>query len=209
MNYNYKVSIDFSTNRYSDPALSRKVGTIIELMTGNPSFPTPAPTLEQVSTALAEFTSAMDKTAIGGPPQTVIKNQKRDALVALLKTLAEYVQLASNGDEGVILSSGYSVNKRPTPIGPLQKATGFTVMPGTNHGSVELSCNVIKGANSYIFEYTPTPILDESIWIKEISTKHKLQLEHLKRGVEFAFRVAGAGADPSRNWSEPVLSYVL
>ncbi|HEY6914853.1 MAG TPA: fibronectin type III domain-containing protein, partial [Paludibacter sp.] len=83
------------------------------------------------------------------------------------------------------------------------------VKPGSNRGSVVVSCDVVANASFYVIEYTEGPVTADSIWIQKTTTKHKLLIEGLTSGKQYTFRVAGAGSDPSRVWSDDVSSFVL
>jgi hypothetical protein len=203
------VSKNFSTNRYSDDALAMLVQHIIASMTGNTRFPTPDPTLALVQTGYTTFTTALAK-AVGGTKQdTADKNAKREALVELLKKLADYVQRISAGAEVAILSSGFEVYKKPSPVGALPMPENFKVKVGINKGYVDLSCDAVAHASFYEFEYTDTPVTDASIWVKRTSTKKQLTIEGLQSGREYAFRVAAAGSHPSRQWTPAISSFVV
>jgi hypothetical protein len=204
-----KVSKDFSSNRYTDAELNVKAGHIVTCMTNNASFPNPLPTLAEVTTANAQYKESLDKVSDGSKADTVTKNNLRAALVLLLQLLADYVQVASQGDEAIILSSGFDVNKKPSTVGPLDKPQNFKVAMGQNKGSVVLSCDVVDHAQYYEFEYTEGIPTVNSIWMKLTSTKHKLLIEGMVRGKEYTFRVAGAGSDQSRVWSETITTFVL
>ena len=206
---NSKVSKDFSTGKYSDAGLSNKANYIVDKMTGNSFFATPVPSLKDVTDANNAYIAALGKVEYGSKEDTVIKNNLRAALIALLKQLADYVQSTSNGDEANILSSGFDVNKKPSLIGQLDKPEGFTVKPGENKGSVVLNCNVVQYANFYEFEFMELPATVNSMWIQKTGTKRKMQIDGLTSGKQYTFRVAAAGSDPSRIWSEEVSSYVL
>jgi len=130
-------------------------------------------------------------------------------LVELLQKLADYVQVASGGDEAIILSSGFDVCKKPSTIGPLDKPENFKVAMGKNRGSVLLSCDVVNHAQFYEFEYTEGPATSNSVWTKVTITKHKLLIDGLISGKEYTFRVAGAGSDPSRVWSDTITTFVV
>ena len=206
---NAKISKDFSNGKYSDAGLSSKTNYIVDQMTDNPAFATPTPPLKDVTDANNEYISALGKVEYGSKADTVIKNNLRAALIVLLKLLADYVQTTSNGDEAIILSSGFDVNKKPTTVGELDKPTGFSVKPGKNKGSVIASCNAVNNANFYEFEYMELPVTPNSVWIQKTSTKSKLQIDGFIRGKEYNYRVAAAGSDPSRVWSDEISSYVL
>ncbi len=204
-----KVSQSFSSSKYSDAELSVKANSIISKMTGNSYFPEPAPALEVLQTAITNYSSALDKVEDGSREDTVVKNNRRETLENLLKQLAGYVQDASGGDEAIILSSGFDVNKKPSAIGALEKATGLCITAGNNKGSVAVICDVVENARFYIFEYTEAPVAPDSVWTKQVSTKHKILIDGLTSGKQYVFRVAGAGTDPSRIWSDEISSFVL
>jgi hypothetical protein len=204
-----KVIHDFSVGRYTDLELSNKTSHVVEEMTDNPHFTTPSPPLADISEVNGAYIQSLNKVEGGSKEDTVIKNNYRKMVETLLKREADYVQTTSEGDEAIILSSGFDVNKKPAMVGPLDKATGLQITPGSNKGSIMANCNVLSNADFYEFEYTEAPIAPNCIWIVKTSTKHKILIEGLTSGKQYVFRVAGAGSDPSRNWSDEISSFVL
>lgn len=206
---NSKVSQDFSTSKYADLELVTKAGHIVEKMSRNPYFTTPDPELADITAANSAFIAALARVQNGSKEDTVIKNNCRATLETILKSEADYVQRTSHGDEAIILSSGFDVNKKPGMVGQLPKPANVATIPGGNRGTLVVSCDVVANASFYEFSYTEAPVTPDSLWIQKTSTKHKLQIEGLTSGKQYTFRVAGAGSDPSRVWSDEVSSYVL
>lgn len=206
---NFKVIRDFSSNRYTDTELSVMASHVVAEMTDNVNFPTPNPALQAITTANAAYIEALNKAVSGNREDIVIKNSCRKLIETLLKQETEYAQSASGGNEAIILSSGFEVAKKPAPVGPLARATGIKVNAGTNKGSIMVDCDVVEHAAFYEYEYTDAPSTPNSIWLKKTSTKHKVLIEGLTSGKQYVFRVAGAGSDPSRNWSDEITSFVL
>lgn len=204
-----KISINFSSGKYTDSELNVKANHIIEKMTGNAAFPTPEPTLEAVQEASDTYYNALDNVHDGSKEDTARKNHLRLTLEGLLRDLAAYVLRVSQGNDVLILSSGFDLYKKPEPVGPLRKPTNLAVKPGANKGSMELSCNAVSHATFYEFEYREVASENGNGWLKSTSTKRKLLVQGLTSGKEYAFRVAGAGADPSRTWSNEITSFVL
>lgn len=205
----FTVSKNFSTSKYPDLKLllfGRKVKT---QMTDNAYFPDPNPTLAVLGAALDAFEEALGQVGKGGKEATSWKNDKRAALVDVLKPLATYVEKTSGGDRTIILSSGFEVNKLPSTVGPLPIPTGLKVIAGKARGMVVVVCDVCNDASSYSFEYTESTANENSVWKQVIVTKHKAEIRGLKEGVEYLFRVTYIGSDPSRICSETVSSYVL
>ena len=205
----YTVAKNFSTTKYTDEKLHVLADTVINMMTNNPDFPTPAPTLEALSTANTAFAEAIDNAVHGTPQQTAIKKENRKVLAKLLKKLAMYVETTSDGIESIILGSGFYVNPKPTAVGQLPKASYLVVTVGPKKGSVVLSCDIIKNARMYEFKYTDAPATDDSVWTIVSSSRHKLQINGLTSGHEYTFSVAGAGSDLARNWSDQISSFVV
>ena len=115
-----KPSVSF-LNTDSDALLITDTGSIITALTGNASYPTPSPTLAVVQAALDEFVTAVADAANGGVALTATKNDKRAALVWLLRELASYVHVACKGDLTVLLTSGFPIQK---PRGAMAQADG-------------------------------------------------------------------------------------
>lgn len=204
-----KVSTNYSSSKYSDLNLSKKTNYILDKMQGNVAFVASRPPLEEVRTANNLYITSLGKVEYGTKEDTVLKNSCRQAVEKLLKSLALYVQEISNGDEAIILSSGFDVNKKATTIGQLDKPENLIVKPGDNKGAILVSCDVVNNANFYEFEYMEITADGSGIWIQRTSTKRKIQIEGLTSGKQYRFRVAAAGSDPSRIWSDEVSSYVL
>jgi hypothetical protein len=206
---NAKISKDFSTGKYADSDLTIKTGHIVEKMTDNTNFATPDPALANITAGNNALIAAMAKVQNGSKEDTVIKNNCRSTLETMLKSEADYVQRTSNGDEAIILSSGFDVNKKPGTVGQLTKPLNLITKPGENHGTLWVSCDVVASASFYEFTYTEAPVTANSLWTQKTTTKHKLLIEGLISGKQYTCRVAGAGSDPSRVWSDDVSSYVL
>jgi hypothetical protein len=204
-----KVSLNFSITKYSDSEFSVKANTIIEKMTNNPAFPNPVPTIEQVYTAAAAYYNALDDVDDGSKHDTLVKNNCRKDLENKLKQLGSYVQWTSMGDATIITTSGFDLHQRREPVGPLQKVHDLIVKPGVNKGSLTMSWAVVPHAAMYEYEYAELPMVDGNGWIHKSTSKHKVLIEGLTSGKQYAFRVTGSGADPSRQWSDEVTSFVL
>ena len=104
-----------------------------------------------MQTAGNEFDIALVEAAKGGTDFTFIKNQKRQVLIQLLSALGMYVELNSNGDEAISLTSGYELAKKPTPVGALPKPSGLVATDGANAGEIDLKNDSMAGAGGFNF----------------------------------------------------------
>jgi hypothetical protein len=203
------VSIDFSSGKYTDMEFTVKAKGIIEKMTGNLLFPDPIPILDVVRTAFENFFNSLDDVGDGSKHDTIVKNNYRKALENLLKQLGSYVQWTSMGDPEMISTSGFDIHQKHDVVGPLEKPKFLHLKAGDNRGSVELTCNVVPRADFYEFEYMEGPAESGNAKVTVTSTKHKVLIEGLVSGKLYIFRVAGAGSDRSRKWSNEVSSFIM
>ena len=153
-----KIKVVTSFSRFPQTKLLQKAQMILQCMTGNVNFPTPTPDLTSLGTAIGDFSQALANPI--SKANTALKNQLRAVLIALLNQLALYVQMNCNNDETVALSSGYTLSKTKQPFGVLAKASNFKALP-LHNCMIKLSNKKIDGADSYSYEYTPAPVVDQ------------------------------------------------
>lgn len=203
-----KPSISFLTND-SDAQLLTSTSGILTALTGNPGYATPAPTLAVVTSARDEFAAAMADAIHGGVVLTATKNEKRAALVALLRQLASYVQVTCNGDMAVLLSSGFPIQK-PTrqPVGVLPPPANLTVTFGARSGELRAVASPVVGAA--IYNWRLSTAANPSVEIQSAQTTAASKtFTGLTPGVVYNAVVNVVGSAGPSNWSEPVPSIVV
>lgn len=198
-----KPSISFLTND-SDALLITDTQTILTNMTGNPAYVDSDPKLPEVQAALDAFTTALANAADGGLTLTSIKNDKRAALVALLRALANYVQVACNGDLTILLSSGFPIQKpQRNPIGVLPAPVNLAVNLGSLTGQLNTVVPPVFGAAIYNWRLSaanaPTVILQTAQ-----TTAGRTTFSGLTPGVVYVAQVNALGAAGPSDWSQPV-----
>ena len=123
--------IVFNLNRLSDSNLETKTQTIALAMTGNPNFPTPTPSLTQVTAAVQGYSDALSAAKSRDKVKVSIKNDVRASLIATMRTLANYVSLTAAGDRSMLISSGFDVSPESTsPAPPVSAPSSMSVAPG-------------------------------------------------------------------------------
>jgi len=203
-----KLRTNFS--RYTDSGVAEKTQRIIDSMNDNPNYPAPVPALTDVQSLVDSYNNALANLGRTGQQGTLIKNQLRDSLEELLRTLALYVQVQGGSNLAILQSSGYDLQKgRGGPIGILPKPSDFKVIPGPVPGSAKPSFEPIDGANTYLFQYADASVTDSTVWQSEYSGKSSHIIEGLTSGNRYAFRVCGIGTDPTRVFSDVIISFVL
>ncbi|HEX3816994.1 MAG TPA: hypothetical protein VHW03_01760 [Chthoniobacterales bacterium] len=91
---------------------------VLMMMTGNTNYVSSFPSLVDVQAALdalkAANLAAQDRsiTAIAN------RNQAREDLLGLMRSLAAWVQAHCQNNLAILLSSGFDANRTRTPVGP-------------------------------------------------------------------------------------------
>ena len=183
-----------------------KARQIIKALTDNADFTTPQPPLAAIGTAAHELETAHGdvqtarQTAV---TKTSIMHEKEDALEAMLRQLAGYIESVAGDDESKILSAGISIRTTtPTAQAPATPIA-LSATEGDHEGEIDLSWDTVKGAKSYVIERSPDPPTATS-WVHEaVSSKSSATVSGLVSGTRYWFRVAAVMSSGQSGWSDP------
>ncbi|MBL0309195.1 MAG: fibronectin type III domain-containing protein [Bacteroidetes bacterium] len=128
---------------------------IVTKMTGNPNFPTPDPTLADVTTAADALLAAYNNSRDGGKTLTATMRLRLKELMELNRKLAAYVQAESSGGEEIILSSGFDVVRRGDPT-QVAQVHNLRLQHGIPVGSIRAIWDRVVGAGAYVVELSDT-----------------------------------------------------
>jgi hypothetical protein len=162
-------------------------------MTENEYFPDPGMLIIELGELTNQFNSAVAEAALGDRQKISIKNDVRALLIKKLKKVGEFVQDHANGAETPLLSSGFPLIKPLDEI-HLKDPRDFKILPGPKPGEIIMKVRGVKGARSYIYQWTPAPVTADSIWETLYDTRCKKVISGLPLGINYCFRMAAVGA---------------
>ncbi len=191
-----------------DDQLSTAAGTIVQAMTGNANFVTPAPRLEEISTVLDDYRQKLESARKrNGSMSTTLKNQAKDLLAEQLRNLGAYVKITAAGDLAIIQSSGFKASagygNADTPPTP----NGQRLDVGDLEGELVLRFNAVKNANIYEYRFAPVPAAgQEPDWSANLFTANSRRnvIGKLDRAREYQVQVRAVNRHGASNWSPPV-----
>jgi len=126
---------------------------VVARMTGNPAFTTPVPSLATVTKAIGDLHAAQTAVQARTKGTVAVRDEKRTALVTLLKQLRGYVQATADASPdnaiSIIESSGIAVRKTA-----VRKPRVFDALPGAVSGSAKLVAPSAGQRASYEWEYS-------------------------------------------------------
>jgi hypothetical protein len=165
------------------PDVIKQGRAMVAAITGNTSFPTPAPALAAVTTALDNLDTAETAALTRAKGTAEVRDAALAKVKTLLRQLASYVQTIADasGDQAgtVITSAAMAVRK----VTPRQKQV-FEAVQSVS-GSVILYGVVAAEATAYIWQMST----DEKTWTALPTTsKAKTTVSGLTPGVIYSFR---------------------
>jgi hypothetical protein len=182
--------------------LDEFTGAVVAGLTGNPAFTTPAVSIADLTAAQTAFEDAMTAMAQGGTQATADKNAKRDALVALLRTEAQYVQLNGKNDLPTLLSSGFQVNSTNTAQSPLDTPS---IVQITNEMSTQLVVRVQGVDNARAYEAQVKNGTGGFLPAGTFTQSRRMILTGLTPGQNYTVQVRAVGGSTGySDWSDPV-----
>ena len=156
-------------------------------------FATPVPSLADINTELAKYGELVQLAKSRDKVQVNMKNVSKFTLQTMLSQLADYVN-ATTSDSNNLLRSGFELNKLPQPIG-LQEPSGLKLTDGVNSGELTLKFKAVRGASSYLFQYTTDAALAETGWISIPATTTSYTFKGLNKGVTYYIRAVAVGGN--------------
>lgn len=189
---------------------------VVAGMTANANFPTPVPSLAEISSAVSAVRTNLTSVE-ASKAQLSADNAAVRAGVATLSSLlsgeGNTVQAAADKAERegvgdptqIIKSANMGVKADAAPIGNLPAPTGLSATDGHDDGDINAHCNRVKGAVSYVWETCAGENPIAGAWGgTKVSTASTMMLSGYEVGARIWVRVAAVGAAGQGPWSEPV-----
>jgi hypothetical protein len=181
-------------------ALISLAKAIVDGLSGNPSFTNPDPPVAAINTAIADLETAETAAHTRAAGAVATRDQKRAALIALLRGAKGYVQKVADAHEDTaptLIQSAAMVVKRVT----VTSKHVFTVKQGTLSGSVEVSAAVAGPRASYEWEYSSD---GGKTWLPmPPTTRSKTALDGLQPGASYSFRSRSVTKAGASDWTQP------
>ena len=193
---------------FADAKLLQTTRAAIIKMTANANFPNVVPTAANMATAADDFEAAMATASTGNRDAIASKNEQRTMLLGLMRNWGLFVNLLSDGNIGMLISSGLPITKEPAPS-VLGLPENLVVSQAVNPGSVEVSFKAVDNAINYRYEWAQNPITASTVWQGTGSSIRKMVIGNLEPGTNYWFRVRAYGTKQQQTVSDEVSGFVM
>ena len=180
---------------------------VIDKLTGNIYFVASDVPLSALSTAVANIQTAMLAAEDGGyTAKSHLRDVVKEADLLYIRE-ARYIDRISNGDETMILSSGFHASKQPTPF----NKPPIAATDGEHIGSVKLVGKQAPNGRSCIWQmYKGTALTEDAVWVTIATTT---AATYIHQGLESAqyyfFRMAIVTPEGTTDFCEPIRKLVV
>jgi len=176
---------------------------IISKMTGNVYFTTPDPTLASITALVKDLETKNTLAQEGGRQAHSDMLDARDALLAALRSLGLYVEKIADGNETILISSGFPLTKDHLP----KRRDNFWAKRGPNAGDILVGCVAYPKAKAYVWQrfVGTNPPTDDNLWVwSGVSTQTKMGLTNLDSGSRVWLRYCAVTKNGMMEWSNPI-----
>ena len=195
-----------SFTKATDNSLKVFASSVLNGLTGNTAFPNPIVPLTTLEPAITAFSDALVAQEQGGTLATADKNNKRDALVTLLRKLAGYVEDNCDGNLATLLSSGFVAVNTSRAQSPLPAPFIIQIFNGNTGQLLVRLREPIANAKCYELRYavigadnSPGPWQNAGL----NSNSRALALNGLTPGTSYIVQVRAVGGSTGySDWSD-------
>lgn len=177
----------------SIPMIIERARRIAKMMMGNAYFPAPVPSLAAFNAAIMALETAYNEAADGGKSKKAVMRLRKAELMKLVRKLAAYVEVASDGDEEIILSSGFDIIK-PRAYSTISQVLHLRTSGGIFPGSIHAIWDPVPGSGAYFLEISSTGP-NGSYVLHRIVLKTRFTLTGLTPAALYWIRVTAVGRD--------------
>jgi hypothetical protein len=164
----------------------------VSMATAVSTLPTPVPSLESINNERDNYAELLQTSANRDKVQVQLKNKSKFTLMQMLSQLADYVNSITT-DPALLASTGFDLNKLPQPV-TITAPENLVLADNGSSGQFVLKFKAVKGASSYVFQYTTGATLQESSWVSFPATTTSFTFTGLTKGTTYYCRALAVGA---------------
>ena len=196
----HKLTYGYKQSRDSD--LITFAYRVLGKMKGNADFSDAPEALGELEKTLPEYQDVNSRSSMGDDHFRSMRKAMRVKTIDLLNVLAEFVSGKANGNEVILVSSGFELKKaKGTKImKPIQDLT-VTI---DRAGEAVTSVKRVAGAKAYVHQYTTDPLTSESVWVNKVTTGSSHTFTGLTSKEKYWFQVIAVGVNDQQTATVPV-----
>lgn len=191
------ITLALNISKLPIPELIEVCRNIVQQMTGNANFTTPAPSLATVTTAIDTLEATYQKGLNGDHAAKQDQKLQRSELNALMMELKVYVQTVSGDDAEIARTSGMVLKRSPERHNEINQPQNVRVRVLPAPGTVQTNWAGVPNRKSYLVYMTTdlADVMNEDKWEMLGTTgQTRFVKGDLTPGTKYAFIVVAVGS---------------
>lgn len=202
-----KNRISMTFKRLTKAELLVFAATVINKMNSDPQFAKLQLNLAELSSNYDQCQNLSTAAKITGRLSTISRAASFDNLTEALDMLAKNVELLANGDESVIVASGFEVKRAEKETGLFGTPFSFEFKKHPDIGSIQFFWKKVAKAVIYQLQYRK--VGETEFMDLLFSSSNSAIATDLALGVKFEFRLCAVSSDGKKsNWTNTVSSWI-
>jgi hypothetical protein len=176
-------------------------------LTGNSHFPNSPVDLATLKAALETFAALIPQALDGSKKVIAEKNKQRTTVIHMLKVVASYVEMVSNGDIAVFQTSGFQATSTTRASKPPLSEKIRKLDRGDNSGEILAWIQRVRGAASYELRYGEVVGgAAPAAWttLPRTGVRQPVTITGLATGRTYMFQARALAGNKFSDWSDPV-----
>ena len=190
----------------SDDDVASVGAAVVTGLTGNSLFLNPSVDLATLKANIDSFRVLIVEALDGSRKVIAKKDKQREAVIKMLRLLARYVEVTSDGDMAMFTSSGFvPASTTKVPPSPLPLPVIRSVTHGVLSGELVVQVQSIPKAKNYEIRYgVVVNSAAPTSWTSKVVTKVKppVGIEGLTPGTIYAIQVRALGPLGYTAWTD-------
>ena len=195
---------------FAQYAMAEKIGFfrhVNQQLYGNPLFPTPDIPAAEATAMVDALEAAMQAAKGGGPAAMSALHAVAERADTLYRNLTHYVERIAEGDETIILSSGFHVSKQPI----IKPKPELAALDGEHSGTAKLVAKPKDRGAAY--KWQMSKVSDDGtaeVWVDiGTTTRASIEVSGLEIMKRYKFRYAVVTPDGTSDYCEPVSKIIV
>ncbi len=171
------------------------------------TFPMIEVPITTINAVVDAFEAAVLAAKDGAHTAIALRNDQEQIADDLFRLLVTYVNKVANGDETIILKSGFHVSQQPIPF----VKPDIAVNDGSRSGGVVVILKAVLGAVAYVLQYRHVNSLGELVeWGgPDVKTITHFDIDGLIPGAKYEFRFASISSAGTSDFSAAISKIVI
>ena len=174
-----------------------KIALALRIQTGleeTQTFKGASVLIEELEKSRALLEKAIEISAFGDKRGIASRNLLEKRIDDVIRKAAAFVNHESNGDESLILATGFELRKRNNKPLDLTKPKELRIERTENSGELKLNWKPVKNSRNYMVQFGLKISSKETTWDTHFSTRCTCILDALKPGKIYRIRILAVGA---------------